>query len=93
MYKIKKCGSISIKWPKSDKSKWKHGGDTSRAQDAYLLQTPGLILRFLGFKSSSNFGDSCFFLDFGTSYVALFNGLMISDRWILVFHVYCFSYK
>ena len=22
----------------------------------------------------SNFGDSCFFLDFGTSYVAFFNG-------------------
>ena len=32
-----------------DKSKWKHGGDTSMAQDAYLLQTAGLILGFRGF--------------------------------------------
>ena len=59
------------------------------AQDAYLLQTPDFILGFRGFKSSSNFGDSCFLLDFGTSYVALFNGLMISDIRILVLHVYC----
>ena len=58
---------------------WGRGaGDTDVVQDAYLLQTPGLILGFRGFKSSSNLGDSCFFLDFGTSYVDLFNGLMIS---------------
>ena len=59
------------------------------AQDAYLLQTPGLILGFRGFRSSSNFWGSCFFLDFVTSYVALFNGLKISDTRILVLHVYC----
>ena len=67
-----------------DKSKWKHGDDTSMAQDAYLLQTHGLLPGFRGFKLSSNFEDSCFFGDFGTSYVALFNGLMISDIRILV---------
>ena len=38
---------------------------------------------------SSDFGDSCFSLDFETSYVALFNGLMISGIRILVLHVYC----
>ena len=59
------------------------------AQDAYKPRTPGLILGFRGFKSSSNFRDSCFLLDFETSYVALFNGLMISDIRILVLHVYC----
>ena len=56
--------------------------------DTYHSRTPGLILGFRGFKSTSNFGDSCFFLDFGTSYVALFNGLMISDIRILVLRVY-----
>ena len=68
-------------------------GDTSTAQDAYLLQTPGLILGCREFKSSLNFGDSCFCLEFGTSYVALFNGLMISDIRILVLHVYCLHIK
>ena len=43
----------------------------------------------LELRSSSIFGDSCFFLDFRTSHVALFNGLMISDIRILVLHVYC----
>ena len=38
------------------------GSDTSMAQEAYLSRTPCLILGFLGFKSSSNFGDSCWFL-------------------------------
>ena len=61
---------------------------TSMAQDAYKPRTPGFILGFRGFKSSSNIGDLCFFLNFGTSYVALFNGLMISDIRILVLHVY-----
>ena len=42
-----------------DKSKWKHGVDTSMAQDAYKTRTPVLILGFRGFKSSSNFGDPC----------------------------------
>ena len=45
--------------------------------------------RVSGIQSSSNLGDSCFFLDFGASYVVLFNGLMISDIHILVLHVYC----
>ena len=48
------------------------------------LRTPGLILGFRGFKSSSNFVDSYFL-----TYLALFNGLMISDIRILVLHVYC----
>ena len=51
--------------------------DTGMAQDAYLLQTSDLILGFRGLKWFSNFGNSCFFLDFGTSYLALFNGRMI----------------
>ena len=55
------------------------------------MRTPGLILGFRGFKSSSNFGDSCFSLNFETSYVALFNGLMISGIRILVLHVYCLN--
>ena len=67
------------------------GGDTSMAQDAYKMCTPGLILGFRGFKSSSNFGDSWFSLDFETSYVALFNGLTISVIRIVVHHVYCFG--
>ena len=34
-----------------DKSKWKHGDDTSMAQNAYHhLRTPGLILGFQGFR-------------------------------------------
>ena len=33
--------------------------------------------------------DSCFFFYFGTSYVALCNGFMISDIRILVLYVYC----
>ena len=60
------------------------------------MRTPGLILGFRGLKSSSNFGDSCFLLDFGTTHVALFNGLVISDIWILVlfmFIVYYFARK
>ena len=60
-----------------------------KTQDAYKLRTFGLIIGFRGLKSSSIFGDSCFFLGFGTSYIALFNGLMISDVRILVLHVYC----
>ena len=60
------------------------GGDTSMAQGAYKLRISGLILGFRGFKLSSNFGDSCFLLDFETCYVALFNGLMISNILILV---------
>ena len=67
------------------------GCGTSMAQDAYKSRTPSLILGFRGFKLSSNFKDSCFFLDFETSYVALFNGLMISDIRILVLHAYCLS--
>ena len=51
--------SKQVKWSLSctimaytyfDKSKWKHGGDTSMAQNAYKLRTPGLILGFRGFK-------------------------------------------
>ena len=74
-----------------DKSKWKYGEgvDDSMAQDTYKLRTPGLIFGFRGFKSSSNFGDSCFRLDFGTNYIALCNRLMISDIQILVPRVYC----
>ena len=71
---------------------WGGGGGVlvwHKTQDAYKLRTSGLILGFRGLKSSSIFGDSCFFLDFGTSYIALFNGLMISDVRILVLHVYC----
>ena len=49
------------------------GCDTSMAQDAYKMRTTGLILGFRGFTPSSNFGDLCFSLDFGTSNVALFN--------------------
>ena len=60
------------------------------AQDAYKPRLPGLILGFRRFKSSSNFRDSCLPLDFENSYVALFNGLMISDIRILVLRVYCF---
>ena len=82
-----------VKWRLSctipDESKRKQGGDTSIAHDAFLSRIPGLILGFRGFKSSSTFRDSCFFLDFGPSYVALFNGLTISDIQILVLHVYC----
>ena len=66
------------------------GGDTSMAQDANKPRTPGLIIRLRGFKSPWNFGNSCFFLEFGTSSVALFNGPMISDIQILVLPVYCF---
>ena len=33
-----------------DKSKWKHGGDTSMAQDAYFVRAPCLILGFRGFN-------------------------------------------
>ena len=43
-------------------------------------------------QSSSNFGDSCLVLVFETSYVALFNGLMISDIRIFVLHVYCLTF-
>ena len=53
------------------------GGDTSMVQNAKKMRTPGLILGFRGFKLFSNFGDSCFSLDFETSYVAVFNGLII----------------
>ena len=49
-----------------------------------FLQTPGLIL---------GFWELCFFLDFGSSDVALFDGLgdglMIFDIWTLVLHIYC----
>ena len=61
------------------------------AQDAYFSRGTGLIPGFQGFKSSSSFGYSCFLLDYGTPYVALFNGLMISDLRILVLHVYCLN--
>ena len=65
-------------------------GDTSMAQDAYHhSRTPGIILGFRGFNRSQISGIHVSFLDFGTSYVALFNGLMISDIRILVLHVYC----
>ena len=70
----------------ADKSKCKHEGDTNMAEDAYNFRTPGLILGFRGFM-----------FPFGFTYVALFNGLMISDIRILVLHVYCllnnFKYK
>ena len=62
-------------------------GDTSMAQDAYKSRIPGLILGFRGFK----FRDSCYLLDFETSYVALLNGFMISDIRILVLYVYSLS--
>ena len=65
-------------------------GDTSMAQDAYHhSRTPGIILGFRGFNRSRISGIHVSFLDFRTSYVALFNGLMISDIRILVLHVYC----
>ena len=59
------------------------------AQGAYKSRTPGLILGFREFKLSSNFGESGFLLVIETSYVALFNGLTISDIRILTSHVYC----
>ena len=60
------------------------------AQDAYHhSRTPGLILVFRGFNRPRISGIHVSFLDFGTSYVALFNGLMSSDIRILVLHVYC----
>ena len=63
------------------------GGDTSMAQDAYKLPISGLFLGSRGFKSFSNFGDSCFFLVFRTSYVALFNGFLIYVYWYFMFFV------
>ena len=54
-----------------------------------LLSSTVLILGFRRFKASLSFGYSCFFLEFGTPYVASFNGLMIFDLRILVLNVYC----
>ena len=60
-------------------------GDTSMAQHVYLLRRTPVL--------SSGFGESnrgfMFLFVFGTSYVALFNALVISDIRILVLHVYC----
>ena len=72
-----------------DKSKWKHGGggDTSMAQDAYCFANTRSYPRVSGIQIVLEFRG--FMFRFGTSYVALFNKLMVSDIQILVPHVYC----
>ena len=69
------------------------GGDTSMAQDAYKSWTLGLILGFRGFQSSFNFGYSCFFLDFETSYVALWTWFLIYGYWYFMIIVCSSSRK
>ena len=63
------------------------GGDSGMAQDAYFFANALSYPRVSGIQIVFEFRGLMFL--FGTSYVALFNGLMISDERILVPHVCC----
>ena len=65
------------------------GGDTSMAQDAYFFANTRFYPRVSGIQIDLEFRGFMFL--FGTSYVALFNGRIVSDIRILVTHVYCLS--
>ena len=74
------------------------GVDTSMAQDAYKTRTPVLILGFRGFKSSSNFGDSCFlfvcccFFFFGGGILEFPIWPCLMDLWFLIYGYWYFMF-
>ena len=71
-------------------AEWGGGrGDTSMAQDVYFFANTRSYPRVSGIQIVLEFRGFMFL--FGTSYVALFNGRIVSDIRILVTHVYCLS--